>query len=710
MSISNLPLESVKSGFLDVHQRRDEEALVLGMIHRFTEHLSQQPGVKEICNYLVRVIIEETDFENCSIALWDAQKDCLTLVAAYGLDDLLGESTDIEYHHNLNFTSQDDVAIRVFASKEPAFIEDVFKNPIPSKINSVIQPGILICMPLMDLGIVNLSSSEPRTFGRQQRRSWILLTNIMGHLILEADLHEHLRERNHRLQLDADQKRAALARKSQDLLAANSFLELVINNAPQGVCLLDNDGRIFRTNHSMEKLQGEADTDLVGRSPAVFFHQPGLFEGSFRKVSTTGVEQLKDILLIRSSGQTYPADVFLNRLIDDTGKVMGHLLVIDDMTEKKTIADQLLRAEKLKALGTMAGGVAHDFNNLLSTILGNTQLLLLKIDDEENRRRLKNIEMAVHDGAHTVRRLQGFTRLDAHTTQPSVVDVRQIIDDVVELTRPRWKNALEKTAHSIQLSKQLEDQCLVAMHASDLREILTNLIFNAVEAMPEGGVLTLKTHRQDQAVLIEVGDTGVGMSEEVQTKVFDPFYTTKGISNSGLGLSVSYSLANRYGGDLRVTSKRGKGSVFTIQLPAADPQTQKPEHPETVSNKSSRKLLVIDDEIDVLNLFRDMLQVAGHQVIAAHDGRQALELIEKCDFDLVFTDLGMPDINGWDIAKKVKQCKQHIPVILVTGWGAQFEGQDLSSQGIAMVISKPLGYEKLLAAIDKSLAGDSARL
>jgi CheY-like chemotaxis protein len=190
------------------------------------------------------------------------------------------------------------------------------------------------------------------------------------------------------------------------------------------------------------------------------------------------------------------------------------------------------------------------------------------------------------------------------------------------------------------------------------------------------------------------------MDSEVQRKIFDPFYTTKGVTNSGLGLSVSYSLLNRYDGEITVYSEVGKGSRFQIQLPAAESDGIEAST-ETISLTPPRKLLVVDDEEEVLNLVRDMFEMAGHQVTAVQDGERAIELLKQAEFDMVFTDLGMPGINGWVVAKKAKEIHPMVPVVLITGWGAQYDGQNLQSQGIDLVLPKPVSYKQLVAALEQ---------
>jgi PAS domain S-box-containing protein len=694
-------LPEIASAFIDSRKRYAEETRVLGIINRFTELLPQKPKVDEVCRHLVRITIEETDFENCSVALWDMEQGFLSLVAAYGMDDMLEEAKGFPYQRNLRFSSRSEIALQAFSTKRAFFIEDTQREPIPTKPDAVVKPGALICLPLMDLGVMNMSRTKPRVISDLERHNWLLISNIVGHVLLNAFLQQHLSDNNERLQCDVDQKTKALELQSQQLMAANSLLELIIDDAPQGICLLDSRAKITRVNKTLEQLQGDHARDLLGRRPAILFGEPDAFEKMLQRVSTSGVERLNDTAMVRTGGERYPANVFLKRLQDDFGSILGHLLIIEDITEAKAISDRLMRAEKLSALGTMAGGVAHDFNNLLTTIMGNTQLLLHQNPAEEICQRLQNIEMAVRDGAHTLRRLQSFTHLDKdHLSPPVVVNVSDIIEDAVELTRPRWKNSMEKHGSSIEFIRDFQPDAYAVIHESDLREVLTNLLFNAIDAMPEGGMLTLRSRRHHGRVLIEVIDTGIGMDSEVQRKIFDPFYTTKGMANSGLGLSVSYSLLNRYDGEITVYSEVGKGSRFQIQLPAAESDRIEAST-ETISLTTPRKLLVVDDEEEVLNLVRDMFEMAGHQVTAVQDGERAIELLEQAEFDMVFTDLGMPGINGWGVAKKAKEVHPGVPVVLITGWGAQYDGQNLKSQGIDLVLPKPVSYKQLVAAIEQ---------
>ena len=270
---------------------------------------------------------------------------------------------------------------------------------------------------------------------------------------------------------------------------------------PQGICILDTEGKIVRFNRSIEKIQGDRLSEITGRSPAVLFQDPGCFEKLFARASESDPGQVEktDVNLMNSTGETYLADINLVRLTDE-GSPSGYLLVIEDITRKKAFSDKIIQSEKLAALGTMAGGVSHDFNNLLMAILGHIQLVLPQIEDEEIRRRLQNIEKAVYDGSNTVRRLQRFTERerDPKAAAPNI-DIEEAIKDVVELTRPRWKNVMERSGRSISIKMDLAPNCHAAINASDLREVLTNLLFNAIDAMPEGGINHLPVVLQGRA-------------------------------------------------------------------------------------------------------------------------------------------------------------------------------------------------------------------
>ncbi|NLI82488.1 MAG: response regulator [Deltaproteobacteria bacterium] len=696
--------ELLRNELLEVRRKEVEKTGVLTMLYRLMELLPRKLGVKQTCEELVRIVMEETDFENCSIALWDAAEKSLCFVAAYGLPELLDEEVDFAYHRDLKFRSGRDVASKVFESGEPVFIEDTNSQPIPRKNSAVVNPACLVCLPLLDLGILNMSASHPRKFSDEKQRNWVLMGNIIGQLISTALMNERLRDANQILEYEVEQKTRAYEERNRELTQANQILEKIIDHAPEGICLLDAEGVLVRINRSMLKFQGDEASAAIGASPEIFFKNPQVFRDLMEEVAKTEQKLLLDVSMTGPGGRQQQVDVFLTGLPDEEGKTRGYLLVIYDMSEKKAFSDQLLRTEKLAALGTMAGGVAHDFNNMLMRVLGNTQLLLLHVEDEVARSRLQNIESAVQDAAQTLKRLQTFAGKEGNADSiAGVVDVNEIVRDVVEFTRPRWKDSMEKHGKSIDLTLDLAPTCLARVSPSDLREALAAVVLNAVDAMPAGGVLKVFTACDDQEAIIEIRDTGCGMASDVVRRIFDPFFSTKGVSNSGLGLSVAWNLIHRHKGDIRVVSEPGTGSQFWIHLPKVDGQQRFRAPSNGPQESSPRHVLLVDDDEEILRLLRDMIRMSGHKVSATADGKEALSLIETEDFDLVFSDMGMPLVSGWEIARRVKERSPLVPVILITGWGTQYEEEDLSREGIDLVLSKPLSFEKLKAILQRFL-------
>ncbi len=359
--------------------------------------------------------------------------------------------------------------------------------------------------------------------------------------------------------------------------------------------------------------------------------------------------------------------------------------------ELREAQSQLVQSAKLNALGEMAGGVAHDFNNILAAILGRAQLLLQGVSDEGQRRQLEIIERAALDGAQAVRRVQEFTRLrqDEHF---EALDVKEVLQGVLDLTRSAWEAESKRRGIALAAVLDLRAGQLVAGNASELREVFTNLVLNALDAMPWGGTLTLSSADADGEVCIRVSDTGVGMDAETRGHIFDPFFTTKLVKGTGLGLSVAYGIITRHHGRIEVESEPDCGSVFSVWLPAALARQAEPEVPSDAPLPRLR-VLAVDDEEPVVQVLGDLLAALGQEVEIALGGAAGLERYSPERFDVVFTDLGMPGVNGWDVVQTVKSRSPDTPVVIVTGWGAQIEGGALRARGADYVIPKPFSLE-----------------
>ncbi len=364
--------------------------------------------------------------------------------------------------------------------------------------------------------------------------------------------------------------------------------------------------------------------------------------------------------------------------------------------------DQLVQVERLRALGEMAAGVAHDFNNLLAVVLLRTELLLARRQPHEVAESLTMIRQAAHDGAQTVRRIQEFTR--TRSTRPfGRVDLRQVLQEVVELARPRWRDQAQ--SHGVTYDVRVEGGPvpIVAGTAEELREALLNLLGNGLDAMPAGGRFTFRTAAEGDRVVIHAIDTGCGMSEETRRRVFEPFFTTKGAQGNGLGLAVVWGIMARHGGEIAVDSVRSQGTTFTIRLPVP---AQLPPEQDTVNGSGiprGKRVLLVEDNLEILRSLADLLREHGCRVIEAPDGMTALSRIQSESVDLVLTDLAMPQMSGWEVAEACRERFPETPIGLITGFGDRLEPDKIERHGIQFVVAKPFTTEELLREVTAAL-------
>ncbi|HEX9821641.1 MAG TPA: ATP-binding protein [Methylomirabilota bacterium] len=368
------------------------------------------------------------------------------------------------------------------------------------------------------------------------------------------------------------------------------------------------------------------------------------------------------------------------------------------MEDLHTTQTRVVEGATLRAVGQMASGMAHHVNNLLAVISGRTQLLLARVTAPEIRRPLEVVQRATFDAAEVVRRVLGFTAVQA-VAATAPVDLNEIVREVVELTRPRWRDEAQIRSLAIDVRLELSGVPRVAGEAAGLREVAMNLLFNAIDALKEGGTIRVSTWAADDWVYCAIADDGVGMSDEVRRRAFEPFFTTKGPQGTGLGLSVAHTIVQRHRGELSLRPNDGGGTVVTLRLPRATPGASGVEEVPAPPGLPLR-VLVIDDEASVREALADTLVDEGHTVIQAASGREGLaRLTEGAAVDVVVTDLGMPEMTGWDVARTVRTQHPGLPVGLVTGWAVALELSDDERRAVDFVIAKPYTIEALRAAL-----------
>jgi signal transduction histidine kinase len=369
--------------------------------------------------------------------------------------------------------------------------------------------------------------------------------------------------------------------------------------------------------------------------------------------------------------------------------------MLHTLTELQRTQEQLERTARLRALGELASGVAHDFNNLLSGILGNSQLLLIDEIDPDRREMLNVIEQAAHDGAAMVRRIQEFARQREERTR-ELVDLEAVVDSALAITRTRWHDLAVRDGRPIRVRRDIRRQALVLGSPAELREMLVNLIINAIDAMPRGGELTLRLDERPEPApadrrlaAIEVGDTGVGIAPELRQRIFDSFYTTKlAGQGSGLGLAICQNIANLHGGRIELESAVGVGTTFRVLLPLDEETSVVSAAPAPPTAVSACRVLVVDDEAAVRDVLARILRRAGHEVTVAASGEQALELFIPGQYDLLFTDLGMPGMGGAALMAQLRAHDPRLIAVVITGWSQhEYSGETLPAA--AAVVAKP---------------------
>jgi signal transduction histidine kinase/CheY-like chemotaxis protein len=384
-------------------------------------------------------------------------------------------------------------------------------------------------------------------------------------------------------------------------------------------------------------------------------------------------------------------------IVSDTGTLDGFVLVSRNQTKAVELGNKNAQAKKLAAIGQISSGVAHDFNNVLTAVIGRVQILKKNIHDPELLQHLDIIEKAAKDGAETVRRMQDYTRAKREV-QFERVNLKKLIEDVVAITRPKWRDSVEMQGRIIEVNLDLMNDLEIMGNESDLRSSFTNIIFNAVDAMPDGGVLTISLDQEDHKVVVRFQDTGIGMTEETKERIFDPFFTTKGVKGNGLGMTEVFGAIKRHDGDIEVESEVGRGTRITLIFPV----TQKLEVKEVAEEPSefvSRRILVIDDEEYILDITKELLEDLGHQVGGYTSAYEGIEAFREQPFDMVITDLGMPEISGQEVAEKIKAISPTTPVILLSGWSVNLEEDKELGSVIDFALTKPFSLDEIQRAI-----------
>ena len=486
----------------------------------------------------------------------------------------------------------------------------------------------------------------------------------------------------------------------------------LLDQAQDAILVRDLEQNILFWNKGAEKIYGWTAEEVVGKS--VFRESSSQFDEARKTVMQRG-EWQGEIRQTRRNGAEIIVESRWTLVRDEQGKPHSILVINTEITEKKRMESQFLRAQRMESIGTLAGGIAHDLNNVLSPILMAIDMLQIKSSDEASKKWLDVLRTNAERGADMVRQVLSFAR--GVEGERVALQPKHLIKEIVKILRETLPKSIEISFHIP------SDLWIISADATQMHQVLMNLCVNARDAMPEGGSISIKAentfvdenyarmHLEAKAgrfVMVSVSDTGPGMSPEIQSRIFEPFFTTKEMTKgTGLGLSTALTIVKSHGGFINVYSELHKGSQFTLYIPAVDT----PGAAEAAALQTDlpvgrgELILVVDDEESIREITRGTLETFGYTVLTASDGTEALALYadKKNEIAAVLTDMVMPFMDGPATIRALQRMNPQVRIIAASGLGAGQRAGEGALEGVAVFLNKPYTAEKLLTTLAQVL-------
>jgi len=502
-------------------------------------------------------------------------------------------------------------------------------------------------------------------------------------------------------------------------------LRAVVESSPSGLLMIDATGIIVLVNREVERLFGYSREELLGEPveklvPRAFREAHQVSRAAFvADPRTRAMGAGRELSGLRSDGVEIPVEIGLTPVVTQEGLfIISSIVDISARRsaegERSRLENELRQAQKLEALGRLAGGVAHDFNNILSTIVGFAELARDAAASNETREDLDEILRATNRGRDLVERILRFSRRQALQLQP--LDLTRTVADAVRLLRPTLPAAIE-----LRLTADEEPRRILG-DATSVQQIVVNLVTNSAQALPRGGKVEVgledfyvrdhfaREHpglREGRYALLKVRDEGCGMDPETLSRAFEPFFTTKPAGEgSGLGLATVHGIVRDHGGMIWLDSEPGQGTRVTCILPALeDPALDEAPRPEVIVRGRGERVLLIDDEPQLVEIGSRRLERLGYQVLAVASPEAALAALRNAprSFDLVVTDYSMPGMSGLELAIAASRIRPGLPVVMASGYVDEFSPEQLAAAGIRVVLAKPVHLVELAAALRRAL-------
>ena len=642
---------------------------------------------------------EVLGWDACSLDLYSAESDTVRAVVSM---DRMGNGEPVDVPHAYPSGPAGAMTRKVVTEGAQLILREV---PAPggeglTPFGEVSRPSAsLMFVPVRHgdrvAGILSIQSYTPRAYDS-------------GDLAVLQTLADHCGSALERLRIEA-----ALRESREQLQRAESVA--LVMTAHVGL-----DGRLLKVPPRLGELLGYSEAELRSRSVMGVVHPDDFapLGRELRKLVSGEVRTLDHTArLLRRDGGVIWVLANASPVQDASGAPLYFLVYIRDVTERKNLEEQLRQAQKMEAVGQLAGGVAHDFNNLLTAIIGNAELLLRAIEPEDPRRLdVLEINRAAHRAATLVRQLLAFSR--KQVLQPQVVDLNKVVTDLSAMLR-------RVIGEQVELRLELQPELgRVLADPGQLEQVITNLAVNARDAMPSGGTLAIRTAAVDAAdvpgpspesmpvgplVELTVRDDGVGMDERTLARLFEPFFTTKELGRgTGLGLATVYGIVRQSGGHIRVNSRLHHGSTFTIYLPRVEGTG---EHADelpgwTDQPRAAGTVLVVEDDISVRRLACRVLRARGYRVLEAGEGSEALRLLRQHEgpVDLILTDIIMPGLSGPALVERLLLDAPDMKVLYITGYSEEAIRQQGVLPAGGALLEKPFTAHQLAERVRGVLA------
>ncbi len=686
-------------------------------------------------NILLDVLLEKamavTEAQNGSVYIFEPEKRSFRVIAARGLDQ------EQEIGSNVNTNIGRELVHNILLEDRPVFVQDINRALIfGSSETQEKDISSFLCMLIYIRGnllaILNLSQGETqKVFDSNDKQVLSVLISEIGFALENARLYkkieEHLndlKKQSLKLSLTNENLQKEILERKQieeNLEKINKFLKNILDSSLSiSIISTDLDKNILFWNKGAEIMFGYKAEEVVGKQTIDI-----LYPDEATKKQIDGIRSFilkkqqvvnQEINEITKDGKTLWVSMNLTPCLDERGEVIGVLGIGEDISRRKNLEQQLLQAQKMEAIGTLAGGIAHDFNNILTAILGYTDLAKFKVaSGSQLEQYINQIQTACSRAGALVEQILSFSRQTK--CEKRFINIQPVIREALKLLRASLPTTIEISqdiqtesgtiyADPVQIHQVLMNLCTNAKHAIGDNEGTLKIILAKVNL---DGDSSLLTHDMNPGPYfkLSVTDTGHGMSPEVMRRIFEPYFTTKDSGvGTGLGLAVVHGIIKSHGGTIKVESEEGKGSTFNIYLPLIErPEEYLEEDVIEPLSLGNERILFVDDERTLTELGKDMLQYLGYEVVATTSSIEALELFhnQKDQLNLVITDMTMPNMTGDKLATEILKICPDIPIIICSGFSERMTDKKAKKIGISAFIMKPLVMRELSKTIRRIL-------